>query len=67
MIYVKETVKKRVINCIKLSILFTFSNIIFDYFFRPSNIDLSRSISIGVGVSIGVNFFNGIFLKKGKN
>jgi hypothetical protein len=57
----KETAKKRVINYIKLSVLFTFSNIMFDYFFRQSNMDLSRSISIGVGVSYVANIFFWIF------
>jgi hypothetical protein len=60
----KGTLKKRVINCVILSVLFTFSNFIFDYFFRPSNMDLIRNISVAVGVSIGVIFLAPIINKK---
>jgi len=65
MIYIKVT-KGKVITCIKSSVLLTFLNFLFDYFFRPSNIDLVRNISVAVGVSVGVVFFSTIFDKKEK-
>lgn len=59
-----KVTKKRVISCFKYFVLLTFANLMYDYFFRPSNIDLTRSISVAVGVSIGVIFVSTIFEKK---
>lgn len=39
----------------------------FDYFFRPSKIDLLREGSIAFGLSFGIYFTDIIFLKNNKN
>jgi len=62
----ERTVKERVIKCIKLTVIFVSLNFMFDYFFRPSNIDLVRNFSVAVGVSIGINFGDKIFKRRKK-
>jgi len=61
-----KVTKKRVIGCLEYFALLTFANLMYDYFFRPSDIDLVRSVSVAIGVSIGVFFVSQIFEKKEK-
>lgn len=57
-------IRKRVFKFVILFIFFGSLNYIFDYFFRPSNIDLLREFSVALGLAFGISFLDIIFLKK---
>lgn len=57
-------VRKRLLKFIALLILFSVSNYIFDYFFRPANMDLFRAFSIALGLAFGISFIDVTFLNK---
>lgn len=61
-INVSYTNKKKSYLLIILFILYIIANFLFDYLFRPSNINLIRNISVALGVSIGITFGDKIFL-----
>ncbi len=56
-------VKKRLFKFFVLFIVFGASNYVFDYAFRPSNIDLLRNFSIALGLAFGISFID-VTLKK---
>ncbi len=66
MIVINISKKKRIITFLKLLIVFSVSSYIFDYVFRPSNIDLSRNISIAVGFAFGISFVDLLIFKDDK-
>lgn len=51
-------IKGRLFKFISLFILFGALNYVFDYAFRPSNIDLFREFSIAIGLSFGISFIS---------
>ncbi|APM37979.1 hypothetical protein [Clostridium kluyveri] len=55
-------IKERLFKFIALSILFGGLNYVFDYVFRPSNIDLFREFSIALGLTFGISFIDIILL-----
>lgn len=57
-------IKRRLIRFIVTFILFGSLNYIFDYVFRPSNINLFRNFSIALGTAFGISFVDVILLKK---
>ncbi|MGO1371305.1 MAG: hypothetical protein ACTHVE_05565 [Senegalia sp. (in: firmicutes)] len=57
-------IRKRVFKFVILFIFFGSLNYIFDYFFRPSNIDLLREFSVAFGLAFGISFLDIIFSKK---
>ncbi|MDS1030050.1 hypothetical protein RDV78_06020 [Bacillota bacterium LX-D] len=57
-------IRKRLFKFIALFILFGSLNYIFDYVFRPSNIDVFREFSIALGLAFGISFIDVTFLKK---
>jgi len=57
-------IRKRLFKFITLFILFGTLNYIFDYVVRPSNIDLFREFSSGLGLALGISFIDVTFLKK---
>ncbi|PAB57391.1 hypothetical protein [Anaeromicrobium sediminis] len=57
-------IRRRVIKFIGLFISFGTLNYIFDYVFRPSNIDLFREFSSGLGLAFGISFIDVTFFKK---
>lgn len=59
-----KTKKKKIVMFSIYFISGSFLNFIFDYLFRPDNIDLLRNISISFGLSFGIVFFSGIFNEK---
>ena len=59
-------IRKRLFKFIASFVLLGVVNYIFDYFFRPSNIDLFRAFSIALGLAFGISFIDVIFLKKEK-
>lgn len=60
----KSDISKRMFKFITLFILFGSLNFIFDYIFRPSEIDLLRELSTSLGVSFVISFIDVIFLKR---
>ena len=56
-------IRKRLLKFIVLFISFGVSNYVFDYFFRPSNIDFFREFSVPLGLSFGIAFIDATFLK----
>jgi len=58
--------KKRIITFLKLFIIFSISSYIFDFVFRPSNIDVSRNISIAIGLAFGISFVDLLIFKDDK-
>ncbi|MHC1723006.1 MAG: hypothetical protein AB9836_07385 [Aminipila sp.] len=56
-------IRKRLLKFIVLFILFGVFNYVFDYFFRPSNINFFREFSVALGLSFGITFTDAIFLK----
>lgn len=50
--------KKRLFKFMGLFILFGVLNYAFDYFFRPSSIDLFREFSTALGLSFGISFID---------
>ncbi|SMB85199.1 hypothetical protein SAMN00017405_1617 [Desulfonispora thiosulfatigenes DSM 11270] len=57
-------IRKRLLKFIALFAMFGVVNYVFDYVFRPSNIDLFRAFSNALGLSFGISFVDVIFLKK---
>lgn len=57
-------IRKRVFKFLILFISFGSLNYIFDYFFRPVNIDLLREFSVALGLAFGISFLDVAFLKK---
>lgn len=51
-------IKGRLFKFIALFILFGVLNYVFDYAFRPSNIDLFREFSIALGLAFGISFIS---------
>jgi len=51
-------IKGRLFKFISLFILFGALNYVFDYTFRPSNIDLFREFSIAIGLAFGISFIS---------
>lgn len=60
-------IRKRLLKLIALFILYGTSNYVFDYIFRPSNIDFFREFSIALGLAFGSSFIDVTFLKKKEN
>ena len=56
-------VRKKILRFIALFVLFVVLNYSFDYFFRPSNINLYRIFSIALGLSFGISFIDVTLLK----
>jgi|GEM_PF-2490592 len=56
------TVKKRLYLLIIIFVLNSIINFLFDYLFRPSDINLLRNISVALGISIGITFGDKVFL-----
>lgn len=61
-----KTVKERIFFAIKLFISFVLFDFVFEYIFTPSHIDLLRSSSIALGLSVGIAFCDKIFRIKEK-
>mgnify|MGYP001320564781 FL=1 len=59
-------IRKRLFKFIALFALFEAINYVFDYVFRPSDIDLFRAFSNAIGLAFGISFIDVIFLKKEK-
>lgn len=55
-------VRKRLYLLIIIFVLNSIVNFLFDYIFRPSDIDILRNISVALGISIGVTFGDKVFL-----
>lgn len=51
-------IKGRLFKFIALFILFGVLNYVFDYAFRPSNIDLFRGFSTALGLAFGISFIS---------
>ncbi|MHC1681591.1 MAG: hypothetical protein AB6733_01305 [Clostridiaceae bacterium] len=56
-------IRKRLVRFVTLFISFGILNFVFDYFFRPSNIDFYREISVAIGLSFGISFVNVTFMR----
>jgi tryptophan-rich sensory protein len=56
-------IRKILIKFIVLFISFGVLNYVFDYFFRPSNINFFREFSVALGLSFGITFIDATFLK----
>lgn len=56
-------IRKKLFRLIALFALFVVLNYTFDYYFRPSNINLFRTFSIAFGLSFGISFIDVILLK----
>lgn len=56
-------IRKRLLKFIVLFISFGVLNYVFDYFFRPSNINFFREFSVALGLSFGITFIDATFLK----
>jgi len=56
-----KTIKERIFFAIRLFISFITFDIVFEYIFTPSHIDILRSSSIALGLSIGIAFCDKIF------
>jgi len=57
-------IRKRLFKFIALFVSVGTLHYIYDYFFRPSNIDLFRAFSSALGLAFGISFIDVIFLKK---
>lgn len=57
-------IRRSLFKFVTVFVLFGALNYGFDYFFRPSNIDLFREFSIAFGMAFGIAFIDVIFLKK---
>jgi amino acid transporter len=60
-------IRKRLLKFIIYFILFGVINFIFDYFFRPTNIDLFREFSTPFGFALAVSFYDIIAFSKKKD
>lgn len=60
-------IRGRLLRLIAIFIIFGALNYFFDYFFRPSKVNLFREFSIAFGVAFGMTFVDVIFLKNKKN
>ncbi len=49
-------IRKRLVRFVALFISFGVLNFVFDYFFRPSNIDFYREISVAIGGTVNLTF-----------
>ena len=49
--------QKKLKTFTKYFISFTLANYIFDYLVRPSNMDISRNVSVALGLALGITFF----------
>ena len=56
-------IRKRLLKSIVLFISFGVLNYVFDYFFRPSNMNSFREFSVALGLSFGITFTDAILLK----
>ena len=56
-------IRKRIVKFTSLLILFTAVNYCFDYIVLPTEIDLLKNASTGLGVSFGIAFFDIVFSK----
>ncbi|MFZ5967454.1 MAG: hypothetical protein ACOYVK_09820 [Bacillota bacterium] len=57
-------IRKRLFKFVALFILFGTINYIFDYFIRPTNIDLFRELLIALGSAFGISFIDVTLLEK---
>jgi len=60
-------IRKRIFKFIILFVSFGILNVIFDYFFRHSNIDLFKEFSTSLGLIFALSFVDITFLKKKEN
>ena len=57
-------IRKRLLKLLILFALFGISHYFFDFFSRPSKIDLFRELSTALALAFGISFIDVTFLKK---
>lgn len=60
-------IRKRLFRFIALLVIFGASNYGFNYFFRPSNLDLGKSFINALGLAFGIAFIDVTFFKNMKD
>ena len=57
-------IRKRLLKLLILFVFFAISHYIFDFFSKPSKIDLFRELTTALSLAFGISFIDVTFLKK---